>query len=241
MPQAASIPSPASAATAIPSPTPATTATPAAATTPSPVPIAALPSPAGPSPAPAPLPPAPSATPPAIRAPRPGLALRHDDITTDPDHHLDPDDLPEPATDPDGRPPRHETDELVSPAFDPDRSPLPPPLPPEVWTSATERRSAPRVPCTLRVEVEADGERALLTTRDLSVTGVFVFAPRVRPPGARLALVLHLGRGRLSLTGRVVHALPGVGYGVRFDGPDPGLRRRIERYLSQTEDRARAD
>ncbi|MEZ4432837.1 MAG: PilZ domain-containing protein [bacterium] len=116
-----------------------------------------------------------------------------------------------------------------------------PAAPPEVWTSATERRRTPRVPCTLRVEVEADGERALLTTRDLSVTGVFVFAPRVRAPGARVALVLHLGRGRLALTGRVMHAQPGVGYGVRFDGPDPGLRRRIERYLSQTEDRARPD
>lgn len=159
------------------------------------------------------------------------------------------------ATAPERLPPtrRGDTQELVSPGLKPapaafirDRKSLPPPLPDEVWTSAGsppaggERRAVPRVPCTVRVEVDGADERSLLTSRDLSAQGVFVFAPRIRPPGSAVGVVLHLGEARVSLDGEVVHGQPGVGYAIRFVQPPRAARERLDGFLADAASRARS-
>ena len=148
-----------------------------------------------------------------------------------------------------------DTDELVSPrpqapagAVVRDRISRPPPLPDAVWTSAAaagvpaggDRRAVERVPCAVRVEVHAADERALLTSRDLSSAGVYVFAPRARPVGLDVQVVLHLGDDRVRLAGQVVHGQAGVGYAIRFVDVSPEARRRLGAFLADAARRARS-
>ncbi len=160
-------------------------------------------------------------------------------------------------TSPERRPPSRlgDTQELVSPRIEPpvgalvrDRASRPPPLPDAVWTSASspgrpavaDRRAVERVPCAVRVEVQTANERSLLTSRDLSDQGVYVFAPRVRPVGTAAEVVLHLGDDRVRIDGRVVHGQPGVGYALCFVDISAKASSRLADFLADAARRARS-
>ncbi len=92
------------------------------------------------------------------------------------------------------------------------------------WRRPTpaERREAERRACALPVRVQGPGVDAQLMARDIGPGGVFLYADAL-PEADVLTLVLR-GPGRpVRLQGRVVHRLPGVGFGVAFVGAPTAL------------------
>ncbi len=80
-----------------------------------------------------------------------------------------------------------------------------------------ERRRHPRIPCTLAVTVDDDPTPIVVTSRDVSLGGVFLYSPLPKALNETLRMAFQAGERRLQARGVVVHHLPGVGYGVQFD------------------------
>jgi hypothetical protein len=102
--------------------------------------------------------------------------------------------------------------------------------------STPDRRQASRYEMKVRVEVFRD-ERPIadLTTRNLSETGLFLFYPKGAPLGDFLSLRLSLGEiGRLTVMGEVVHAIPGLGMGIRFFDVDEKSRGVLVQFLEDS-------
>lgn len=102
---------------------------------------------------------------------------------------------------------------------------------------AVERRRDRRVRCRLAVEVDGLGEPLTLTTRDVSLGGVFLYHPRPLPVDRPLALHLRAGERTLHLTGTVVHHLVDVGFGVRFDPAPDDEMSALRAFLAAVEGR----
>lgn len=83
--------------------------------------------------------------------------------------------------------------------------------------SYEDRRRHPRVACAMRIRVDDDDTAHELTTRDVSLGGVFLFSRTSVALNAAMKLQLEAGDRVLEAGGTVVHRLPGVGFGVRFD------------------------
>lgn len=100
-----------------------------------------------------------------------------------------------------------------------------------------ERRRDTRYDVEVKVEVFRD-ERlvAELSTRNISISGLFLFHPKGAPLGDFLSLRFSLGElGQLTLMGEVVHSIPDVGMGIRFFDLDAKTRAKLESYLAQTQ------
>ena len=91
-----------------------------------------------------------------------------------------------------------------------------------------ERRLHPRIPCALTVTVEGLEAPMRLTTRDVSLGGVFLYSHTPRPLLTEVDLTLHAPQKHLRARGRVVHLLPGIGFGVRFLSLQPGDAARLD-------------
>lgn len=101
-----------------------------------------------------------------------------------------------------------------------------------------ERRQHPRVPCALNVTVEGLDEPVRLTTRDVSLGGVFLYSQAPRLLFAEVELTLHAPQHHLRARGRVVHHVPDVGFGVQFLSLLPGDDTRLAEFLAQVEESA---
>ena len=80
-----------------------------------------------------------------------------------------------------------------------------------------EKRQHPRR--AILVDCEIDGMSGLAATRisDLSVTGCYVESRTQATVGASIMIRLTFGGAHLTLTGRIAHAQPSVGFGMEFD------------------------
>ena len=96
---------------------------------------------------------------------------------------------------------------------------------------AANRRAHERIPCELEVHVDGLDVPVALTTRDVSLGGIFLFTTRPIELDRRVELRLEAGTIGLELTGTVVHALPGVGVGVKFTDLDHASRDQLATFL----------
>jgi hypothetical protein len=80
-----------------------------------------------------------------------------------------------------------------------------------------EKRQHPRR--AILLDCEIDGMSGLAATRisDLSVTGCYVESRTQAGVGASIMIRLTFGGAHLTLTGRIAHAQPSVGFGIEFD------------------------
>ncbi|MCA9558118.1 MAG: PilZ domain-containing protein, partial [Myxococcales bacterium] len=98
-------------------------------------------------------------------------------------------------------------------------------------SSYEDRRRHPRVECAMRIRVREDDTVYDLTTRDVSLGGVFLFSKASVALNAAMTLQLEAGERTLDAGGTVVHRLPGVGFGVRFDWMAEDGERRLAEFL----------
>ena len=83
--------------------------------------------------------------------------------------------------------------------------------------SMGERRRAPRVKCSVSVELRANGEPPMWgKASDISVGGCFVEMPIPLKPDTEFEISLWLSDTKLKLRGSVACSSPGFGIGVRF-------------------------
>ena len=80
-----------------------------------------------------------------------------------------------------------------------------------------EKRRHPRR--AILIECEIDGMSGLAGPRisDLSVTGCYVESRTHASVGTSITIRLTFGGALITLTGRVAHAQPSVGFGMEFD------------------------
>jgi hypothetical protein len=80
-----------------------------------------------------------------------------------------------------------------------------------------EKRQHPRR--AMLLECEIDGMSGLAATRisDLSVTGCYVETRTHASVGAHTMIRVTFGGALITLTGRIAHAQPSVGFGMEFD------------------------
>ena len=69
-------------------------------------------------------------------------------------------------------------------------------------------------------------------TRDLSVGGMFLVTDDPLPAGSLAPTALDLPDGTLELTAIVVHAVEGIGMGLRFEASTDEKRYRLESFLA---------
>lgn len=97
-----------------------------------------------------------------------------------------------------------------------------------------ERRREPRYNVQVKVEIFRDDRLlAELQTRDISLSGLFLFHTKGAPLGDFLSLRLHLGAlGTTTVMGEVVHSIPDVGMGIRFFDMSDKVKSAIESFLA---------
>jgi hypothetical protein len=100
---------------------------------------------------------------------------------------------------------------------------------------AEERRRNPRLARAIEVEIDGLPAPLRLTSRDISEGGVFLFHPHPPPLDLELDLYLRAGDRTLALSGRVVHHLPGIGFGVRFEPPSPAIAAAVTAFVAALE------
>src|SRR5262245_16771456 len=98
------------------------------------------------------------------------------------------------------------------------------------FVPASERRLAPRVPLTVKVQLFHRGVEIQAYSTDISTTGIFVETPRPLPVGSVVLLGFTLGAGTrktIQAEGRVVQVRPAdegsgqgslPGMGIMFQG-----------------------
>lgn len=99
----------------------------------------------------------------------------------------------------------------------------------------SERRQSPRFPCRVHVRVDDEPLPVVLTSRDVSRGGVFLFSPRPHTLDTEVDLELSAGAAHVRAHGRVVHHLPEVGFGVQFLVMSDADQRRLGAFLAELE------
>lgn len=102
-------------------------------------------------------------------------------------------------------------------------------------TDPRERRAHPRFAVELDVQVEGIDAPLALTTRDVSVGGVFLFARNPLALNRRIGLQFRAGDAEFDIHGVVVHHLPRTGFGVKFDALDDDVRASLKAFLDGVE------
>ncbi len=98
-----------------------------------------------------------------------------------------------------------------------------------------ERRQHPRYACDLSVEVGGHAGTHTLTTRDVSVGGVFLYSKDAVSLDEDLALRFTAGEHDFAVDGQVVHLVAGVGFGVMFTGVDADVADSLRGFLATAE------
>ena len=97
--------------------------------------------------------------------------------------------------------------------------------------ASSNDRQQPRQ--TLLAECEIEGNSGLTTIRlaDLSADGCYVDTRWTATVGAEVAVRLTLRGRSFRLTGHVVHAHPGIGFGMRFENTPEETRQFLLAFL----------
>ncbi len=103
-----------------------------------------------------------------------------------------------------------------------------------------DRRAYPRFPCELEISIGGRDGRYALTTRDVSMGGVFVFAREPLSLNQSIDLSFEAGDHILNVQGVVVHCVRGAGFGVQFEAMDAEAEDRLTRFLHDVEAAAAA-
>ncbi len=98
-----------------------------------------------------------------------------------------------------------------------------------------ERRAHPRYPCELEIHIAGRDGSYALTTRDVSLGGVFVFAREPLPLNQHVDLLFQAAELQLEVSGVVVHHLRNVGFGVQFAELDAVEKARFTGFLEDVE------
>ena len=80
-----------------------------------------------------------------------------------------------------------------------------------------EKRLHPRRAILLECRIDGTSGAAATRLSDLSATGCYVESRMPVNAGASITIRLTFGGALLSLTGRIAHAQPSVGFGMEFD------------------------
>ena len=95
-----------------------------------------------------------------------------------------------------------------------------------------ERRRAPRVKCSVSVELHTLGQAVIWgKASDLSQGGCFIEMPIPLHDGISFDIALWLGEAKLHLQGQVVSVQPGFGNGVRFLGLTSEHQEHLRRFI----------
>ena|SRR6185503_5338043 len=99
-----------------------------------------------------------------------------------------------------------------------------------------ERRQHPRRPVVLECQVEGVSGLTDMRVTDLSVDGCYVDSRALVGVGSPTTLHLRLSGITLTLTGRIAHSQPGIGFGVRFDRLPSSTAQMLEKILEPPTD-----
>ena len=100
-------------------------------------------------------------------------------------------------------------------------------------TEDRKERRYPRWPVSIDCEVEGSSGRASMRMSELSIGGCYVDTRTQFSEGTPVTITAMFPGADLVLTGRVLYAHPGYGFGVGFDSlPDP-VRKQLEEFLKQ--------
>lgn len=101
-----------------------------------------------------------------------------------------------------------------------------------------ERRSAPRYPLVLAMEVVELPRGAKLSARtsDVSRTGCYIDTLNPIPKDSQIRLRITHHDEVFEALARVVYTSPGLGMGIAFETVTPGQQAKLERWLETHEE-----
>lgn len=82
---------------------------------------------------------------------------------------------------------------------------------------SSEKRQHPRRAVLLECRIDGTSGPAATRLSDLSATGCYVESRTPVTVGASIAIRLTFGGALISVTGRIAHAQPSIGFGMEFD------------------------
>ena len=98
--------------------------------------------------------------------------------------------------------------------------------------SRGDRRSSPRVKCSVSVELRAEGQPNIWgKASDLGTGGCFVEMPIPLKQGSKFEIILWIAGTKLKLQAAVVSSAPGYGIGIRFLDVSPQDQERLRNFI----------
>ena len=80
-----------------------------------------------------------------------------------------------------------------------------------------EKRQHPRRAVLIECRIDGTSGPAATRVSDLSTTGCYVESRTPVSPGAHMTVRLTFGGAVITLSGRIAHAQPSIGFGMEFD------------------------
>ena len=101
-----------------------------------------------------------------------------------------------------------------------------------------ENRRYKRYPVQLRVQFSHTDRLMEVSSRDISLGGVYLATSRPAIPGTVIKMAINLpeNQGEVRIAGLVVHFIEGRGMGVEFKTFSRGAREALDRYLATFDD-----
>ena len=105
------------------------------------------------------------------------------------------------------------------------------------------RRAYPRLSCCVAVELEAEGNPALLVAQvaNVGLGGCYVKTSTLLPMATRVKVAFSTDRGASVVEGTVVRNDPGDGVALKFDDAVPGTRDTVKKILGFVESTVSTD
>jgi diguanylate cyclase (GGDEF)-like protein/putative nucleotidyltransferase with HDIG domain len=105
------------------------------------------------------------------------------------------------------------------------------------------RRAYPRLSCCVAVELEAEGNSALLVAQvaNVGLGGCYVKTSTLLPMATRVNVAFSTDRGASVVEGTVVRNDPGAGVAIKFDDAVPGTRDTVKQILAFVESTVSTD
>lgn len=99
-----------------------------------------------------------------------------------------------------------------------------------------ERRRHQRVSVSMKVLCAWNGQQLLVTSVNLSASGILLRVPVRLPKGVAITLSLELPGGRRPavVVGKVIRIVPGIGVGMRFTKDRPVDRKRLAEFVEKS-------
>jgi hypothetical protein len=91
-----------------------------------------------------------------------------------------------------------------------------------------------RLPVSIDCAIEGASGRASMRVSELSLGGCYVDTRIQFAEGSPVSIRAALPGGEVLLTGRVIYAQPGFGFGVAFDDLADSTRQQLEAFFDQS-------